>query len=174
VRHSLLSTSGMLHGSAVHSHAAAAVPQAGSPQIIDCSISSRSGSGVGIEGATPLLRNCTVSGCERHGIAVFASFETGIGGGEVLGCSVQGNKLDGLLVRDGAQPAVHGCSIVDNGEWGVEVKSAGGSFSDNVVKGNRRGAFAVDQYSDVLYDAVAQMNHIHHQGDGAGAIELLV
>lgn len=126
---------------------------------------------MGIEGATPLLRNCTVSSCERHGIAVFASFETGVGGGELVGCQVKGNKLDGVLVRDGAQPQVHQCSIVDNGEWGVEVKSAGGSFSDNVVQGNRRGAFAVDQYSDVLYDSVAQLNHI--RGDGV-AIQLLV
>lgn len=38
----------------------------------DCDINSSTGSGVGIEGGSPLLARCTVHNCERHGVAVFS------------------------------------------------------------------------------------------------------
>jgi hypothetical protein len=53
---------------------------------------------------------------------------------------------------------------------GVEVRSAGGSFTDNRVQGNRRGSFLADTYSEVQYDAVAQLNHLG--GGEGGAIHV--
>ncbi len=40
------------------------------------------------------------------------------------------------------------------------MRSAGGRFANNRVLGNRKGAFLLDDYSEVLYDAVAQLNHL--------------
>jgi hypothetical protein len=54
----------------------------------------------------------------------------------------------------------------------VEVRSAGGRFTDNRVQGNKRGAFLVDDYSEVLYDAVAQLNHLEGGAKG-GAIHVV-
>ena len=50
-------------------------------QLVDCDITSASGSGVGVEGGAPTLLRCRVHGCERHGLALF---------GDVLGGSDSG------------------------------------------------------------------------------------
>lgn len=45
----------------------------GSDLVLEgCDISSSTGSGVGIEGGSPMARDCAVHDCERHGIAVFS------------------------------------------------------------------------------------------------------
>lgn len=44
------------------------------------------------------------------------------GGGTLTGNRVFGNKLDGLLVRDGAEPAISDNEVTRNGGWGAELK----------------------------------------------------
>ncbi len=51
--------------------------QSGSPLLESCDISSRSGSGVGVEGARrPRLKTCRVHACAGHGVAVYGAVET--------------------------------------------------------------------------------------------------
>lgn len=69
---------------------------------------------------------------------------------ELQGCSLVGNRLNGLLVRDGAQPAVVECTLSSNGEWGLRLQDAGGSYLGNTIAANARGSVA---YS-LLFDEV--------------------
>ena len=48
----------------------------------DCNISSSTGTGVGIEGGSPLVGRCVVHNCERHGVAIFSE----LGGSEGAVC----------------------------------------------------------------------------------------
>lgn len=70
-------------------------------------------------------------------------------------CSLTGNRLSGLLVRDGATPTVTRCLLVGNGEWGLQLQDAGGAYTGNDIAANSKGSVA---YS-LLYDEVdtAQM-----------------
>jgi hypothetical protein len=50
--------------------------QAGSSLVLEaCDVSSSSGNGVGVEGATLQLKDSQVHNCERHGVAAFGGFE---------------------------------------------------------------------------------------------------
>jgi hypothetical protein len=51
------------------------VLQAGRLILEECDVTSQSGVGVGVEGAAVTLANCSIHGCERHGVAVFGSLE---------------------------------------------------------------------------------------------------
>lgn len=54
--------------------------KAGSSLVIEaCDISSSSGVGVGVEGATLQLLDSTVHDCQRHGVAAYGGFEGGCG-----------------------------------------------------------------------------------------------
>ena len=44
------------------------------------------------------------------------------GGGRIEGCTIARNKLDGLLVRDGADPVVAGNDVLQNGGAGASLK----------------------------------------------------
>ena len=144
--------------------------QGGSPQLQDCDVSSRSGTGVGIEGArSPRLVDCRLHGCTRHGLAVFGAIDQmeldaaatiggGSGGGGDEGltapaatlallerCQLYGNKLDGVLVRAGSAVRMEGCGVHDNGEYGIALQDAGGGseVKGSEVFGNGKGAVLV-------------------------------
>lgn len=67
-------------------HCSTASLQAGSLTLEQCDITSRSGVGVGVEGAAVSLKSCHIHDCERHGVAVFGSLEGEGSGGTP--CSV--------------------------------------------------------------------------------------
>lgn len=61
-----------------------ACPQGGDALIEGCNISSSSGTGIGSEGAFPTIRDCIVSGCVGHGLALFGGLEEdALGGGSI-------------------------------------------------------------------------------------------
>lgn len=49
--------------------------QAGQLTLERCDISSSSGVGVGVEGASVTVQQCTIHNCERHGVAAFGSLD---------------------------------------------------------------------------------------------------
>lgn len=71
------------------------------------------------------------------------------------GCAISGNRLSGLLVRDGASPAVQRCTLAGNGEWGLRLLDAGGRYEGNEIAANAKGSVAYT----LLFDEVdtAQM-----------------
>lgn len=111
-----------------------------------CDISSRTGTGVGVEGAAPSLTDCRVAACARHGVAIFGPLDPELdppGGGTLLGCDISGNGLDGVLVRSGAEPSITDCIIHDNKGAGLSLQDGGGVVERNSIRGNGRGAVTV-------------------------------
>ena len=101
-----------------------------------CEVSSGSGSGVGVEGGEVRLLDCRVSGCKNHGVL----FVGPTARGEVSGCVVEKNKLNGVFLRDGAAPRVDGNRIERNGQYGLALFDCAGSVGDNAIAANGRGA----------------------------------
>jgi len=97
--------------------------QVGSSLVLEsCDISSRSGVGVGVEGATLQLLDSTVHDCERHGVAAYGGFEGAPGRCLVMGCRIRDNKLSGVFVRDGGNAVLRDNAVANNGEFGVALQ----------------------------------------------------
>ena len=58
------------------------------------------------------------------------------------GCTLSKCKLNGLLVRDGAAPAVSSNVFDSNGLFGAQLVDCGGTLdgSSNTFRGNGKGA----------------------------------
>ena len=109
-----------------------------------CTVSSATGSGVGVEGGAAALEACTLRDCKAHGAAVLGrSASLALRDCRVLKC-----KGDGLLARDGAAVDVAAdCVLQDNGAWGAELldcvaatESAG--LSDAALRSNAKGGIS--------------------------------
>ena len=59
-------------------------------------------------------------------------------------------------VRDGARPAVDGCTLSGNGEWGLRLQDAGGTYNGNVVSANAKGSVAYTLLDDEVRRSCAQ------------------
>jgi len=115
----------------------------GPSTLIDgCSISSETGSGIGIEGGNPQIRNCTLKNCARSGIMVFSDLDGTPGAPKIQGCSIESNKQHGVLVRDGAEPVVVGNTIQGNGGYGLALQGCGGEYTENKIRENKKGQVA--------------------------------
>jgi hypothetical protein len=112
-----------------------------------CDICSATGSGVGVEGGSPQLLDCTMHDCVRHGVAVFGDLEDSESHPLMERCTVSGNMLNGVLVRDGAELIMTNCVLSGNKRAGMQIIDAGGRYVGNTLTGNGGGA--------VLYDALA-------------------
>lgn len=106
----------------------------------DCSISSATGGGIGIEGGAPTVRRCTVFNNERNGVAIFGDLLDRACAAQLQGCRITNNTGNGLLVRDGAAPTVANTALAGNGEWGLRIQDAGGSYEGCEIAGNARGS----------------------------------
>lgn len=51
-------------------------------------------------------------------------------------------------MRDGARPAVDACSLTGNGEYGLRLQDAGGTYNGNVVAANAKGSVAYTLLDD--------------------------
>jgi len=135
----------------------------GNARLEGLDIMSSTGSGVGIEDASPVLLDCTVHDCASHGVAIFGPLEAMVepaGGGTLQGCDIHGNKGSGVLVRSGAAPDVRGCNIHDNREWGLNLQDCAGVFTDNSVTSNNRGAVQVVRGDRVDPEALRAANKL--------------
>jgi parallel beta-helix repeat protein len=125
--------------------------QCGSNTVLDgCKISSETGSGIGIEGGNPQITNCAIKGCAHSGIMIFSDLEGEAGTPTISNCSMESNKQHGVLVRDGAAPAVIGNRIRGNGGYGLALQGCGGEYSENEIKENKKGQVAVHLLLDGL------------------------
>ncbi|KIY96613.1 hypothetical protein MNEG_11348 [Monoraphidium neglectum] len=145
---------------------------AGSSLVLEaCDVSSSSGNGVGVEGATLQLKDSQVHNCERHGVAAFGGFEGAPGRCLVMGCAIKSNKLSGVFVRDGGNAVLRDNTVVDNGEYGVALlDGCTARLFDNKVAGNAAGSVRVDVGS-VAVD-VSEVNGKNALDTPAAAIRL--
>jgi nitrous oxidase accessory protein NosD len=129
--------------------------EAGDVQLLNCTVSSKTGTGIGIEtpgssgsGNTVILNECIIKDCNLNGIGVFGEGT----GAEIVGCEIECNKGDGVLVGDGAVPIIEGCTIIENKKYGLRFRDCGGEVKGNVVKRNGMGAVEFRLLRDVVLE----------------------
>jgi hypothetical protein len=59
--------------------------------------------------------------------------------GAVRDSLIEKCRLDGILVRDGASPAVEANRLLSNGQWGAELIDCRATYVGNEAKGNKNG-----------------------------------
>lgn len=63
---------------------------------------------------------------------------------EVSDCSITGNRLDGILARDGAEVLVRSSQLTNNGGYGVQLSYCSADLAGNQVTRNKQGSVAVE------------------------------
>jgi parallel beta-helix repeat protein len=98
--------------------------------------------GVAVEDANPIVRRNRIYGNYQSGIRVVG----GDGTGTYEDNEIFGNRRAGFKVETGSKPVVRRNRINKNGYEGIWiVTGAGGSFSDNDLTQNVRGAWDADE-----------------------------
>lgn len=106
-------------------------------ELCECQISSTSGSGVGVEGGDVTLSSCRIADCNNHG----ALFLGPTARGAMRDCLVERNKLNGVLLRDGAYPTLERNQWVANGQFGLKlVNCRSRQYDANVASKNGKGS----------------------------------
>lgn len=67
-----------------------------------------------------------------------------VGRCEVSNCSITSNKLNGILVKDGADLIVSASDVSANGGYGVQLFDCTAVLQQNTVARNRRGSVAAE------------------------------
>jgi len=102
-----------------------------------CDVSSSSGSGVGVEGGCVDLVDCRVAGCKNHGVLYLGPSSRG----NLRGCVLEKNKLNGVLLRDGAAPTLADNQLRANGQFGAALVDCRGAYlPSNQASANGKGA----------------------------------
>lgn len=124
----------------------------------DCDVTSTSGSGMGIEGGSPHIKNCTFHNCKSNGMMLFGQLEGEESSSAVIeNCRVTSNTQSGIVVRADATPRILATESSGNGAYGLVLQNCGGEFVDNVVKANGKGGVGFGLLNDVdIKDIVAQ------------------
>ena len=103
------------------------VREGGSLTLQSCVVASKTGTGLGVEGAAA-ADGCDFSGCASYGAAGF---------GEALSltrCTLTGNKRGGVLARGVKSLGVSGSAVTKNGGPGLDL-AAGGEGSPDTALG---------------------------------------
>lgn len=66
-------------------------------------------------------------------------------------CSITSNKLNGILVKDGAELTVSASDVSANGGYGVQLSDCTAVLQHNTVARNRQGSVAA-QLGTVTFD----------------------
>ena len=86
-------------------------------ELRGCDVTSSSGSGVGVEGGDVTLTSSRIGACKNHGVLYLGRSSSGL----IRDCLIENNKLNGLLLRDGASPVVEASRFVGNGQFGAAL-----------------------------------------------------
>ena len=105
-------------------------------RLQECEITSNSGSGIGVEGGEVVVDSCRVVDCKNHGIVYVGSTARG----SVQGSVAEKNKLNGLLLRDGASPSIANNTLRSNGRYGAELFDCRATLGPNYVAQNGKGS----------------------------------
>ena len=90
--------------------------------IADCVVSSKTGSGIGVEGGVADILGTTVRDCKNNGILLTSDLGETRGGGRVKGCTVSGCGLDGIALRRTFGAVVEDTRVSDARGVGVSVR----------------------------------------------------
>jgi len=142
-------------------------------ELRECDITSSTGAGIGIEGGIPIVRQCVIHNCERQGIACFSELGSEGGGGNIVKTQLVGNKGDGILVRDGADPIVLACSMTGNGGHGATLRSCHGDYANNIIVGNKQGSVLMDADVEIDLEEFCTLNRLDPLPDVEEVYDLL-
>lgn len=111
-----------------------------------CTVSSDTGSGLGVEGGVVTARGCSFTGCRRHGVALYGDLMGGSAGTSRLNdCVLSGNREHGALLRDGADAALENCVVASNGDVGVLAVDSSLVLLGCQLRANKRGSLTVER-----------------------------
>ena len=130
------------------------VRSAGGLTLERCDVSSTTGSGLGVEGGTATAVQCKLTNCRRHGAALYGDLLGAVAGGSVLeDCTITGNKEEGVILRDGADASLLGCTIAQNGGIGILAVDSSLQLVGCQVRSNRKGSLKVERSRELKYEA---------------------
>lgn len=91
-------------------------------------------------GANPKIKDCILRGNKQSGALIFEK-----GRGRFKDCLIEGNGKAGFFVASGGMPDVTTCKISDSGYEAICIMDpeSGGTFTDNDLTGNARGAWDI-------------------------------
>ena len=68
-------------------------------------------------------------------------------------CTITGNKEEGVILRDGADASLLGCTIAQNGGIGILAVDSSLQLVGCQVRGNRKGSLKVERSRELKYEA---------------------
>ena len=107
--------------------------------MVDCAVTSSTGSGVGVEGGAARLEGCTLSGCKAHGAALYGDLLGSARDVALVNCVLEGNGGDGLLARQGARATLQRCELRRNRGAGAAAVDARLALEGCSATANRVG-----------------------------------
>lgn len=132
----------------------------GSLTMERCSVTSASGSGLGCEGGRVSARECSFSGCVRHGVLFTGDLEgeSPLGGSVLESCLLAKNRENGGVLRDGAVLSLRACSVTDNAGVGLVASDVELSLVGTTLARNKRGSLKAERMraldvQESVYDA---------------------
>ena len=115
------------------------VREGGGLTLQSCSVASKPGTGLGVEGAAA-ADGCDLSTCAAYGAAAFGASLA------LTRCTLTGNKRGGVLARGVGHLGVAGCAVTRNGGPGLDLAAGGEAAPDATLgagcdlSGNAGGA----------------------------------
>lgn len=112
-----------------------------------CQAVGNANSGIQVkEGANPTIKDCILRGNNSDGVLIHKN-----GRGRFKECLIESNSSAGFEVRSGGSPDVSTCKISDNGYEAIWIvdRESGGTFTDNDLTGNARGAWDIAEGATV-------------------------
>ena len=123
----------------------------GAPTLDNVDIASQSLANIAIrDGADPTITDSRVHDSPESGIHVFDN-----GRGRIENTDIYDNAKAGITVESGGNPTLIGNRITGSGYEGVWVVAGagGGSFEDNDLRGNSRGAWDIEDGAGAIHRA---------------------
>lgn len=96
--------------------------QGGTLDLVDCRVSSTSGSGVGCDGGSVALRGVEMSQCARNGLVIAGDLEGAPAAVRVAGSRVVRNGGSGAVVLDGSTLSASDSAFSGNKGAGLELR----------------------------------------------------
>jgi parallel beta-helix repeat protein len=114
----------------------------GSPTLENCEITRCGRAAVSVRKGSPRLANCRLEGNLGMGVEVRGKDAKP----ELTGCTLSGNRLEGLLAADGAAPALTDATVSGNRGDGLAYSAAAGGrlAGKSVVEGNALNGLRID------------------------------
>ena len=115
------------------------VGKGSSPVISNCTVSGCNDDGIEVDGGKPIIRNTTI---KYNGWGIMALYGSKV---TVIDSIVMRSEENGITLQ-GADANLTRCRIIHNKGWGVDGKQAGLQMTDTEIAKNENGVRLEDNY----------------------------